>query len=107
MAAGRGSAKLLERWKVVEIDDDLMEKIAASVEDLEIVGILTKGTPAVDFLRLDLVLSEDDPDRCGNTIINIFKALHGYGHIPSHVRVFPKGIPVVDRFIVQLELGGE
>ena len=105
--AARGSDVLLERWKRgVGIDDEVVNGIVEATKDLDIDlrDILIKGQPRPDFLRASAVTG--DPDRVGAVVGGVLGALQrtGGGGFPV-IRVFPRGIPRPDQFVVDITIG--
>ena len=59
---------------------------------------------AMDVFRAEFAFDGDDPERCGTVVGKILGTL-GSGYGLGHVHVFPKGIPVIDRFHINVEIG--
>jgi hypothetical protein len=103
--AKRGSDELLKAWKHGgAIDEDFVEELVRATANLELVDVLVKGQPKPDFLRASA--ASEDPEQCGNTVINLLGLLKkgGIGGSPV-ITVVPRGIPNVERFIVQVSIG--
>lgn len=102
----RGSDVLLEAWKTRPgISEELFQGIVEATRDLDLHDVLVKGQPKPDFLRVAAMT--DDPDRCGNTVSTILALIRKLGGTGGPViRVFPRGIPWPEQFIVDVTVGG-
>lgn len=101
----RGSDLLLQRWQKggVQINEDLVKKLAQATSSLVIDDVWVKGQPRPDFLRASFTAEGDE--RCGTGVREIVQLINklGLGRA-GRVIVFPKGVPV-DRFTIELEIG--
>lgn len=94
----RGSDALRAMWKErgEAIDDRTVELIASHFDGFE----------AVETQRTDggftATFATDDPERCGNTVRELLGLKPRF---PFHVRLFPKGIPWPEEFLVEIVAG--
>lgn len=66
--------------------------------------VWVKGQPKPDFLRASFTAEDDE--RCGTGVNDILKLINKLGLGRSgRVIIFPKGV-LVDRFKIELEIGG-
>ncbi|RVX42724.1 hypothetical protein EDD27_5373 [Nonomuraea polychroma] len=104
MERNRGSDALLEMYKQggYKLDDDSVSQLVELLADLDVHDVLVKGQPAPDYLRATIQV--EDPDRCGAVTGGLMGLIRRYGtaKLPGTIKVFPKGIPFPDRFVIDL-----
>lgn len=103
--AVRGSDALLQAYKAgsTRLDDKFVGRLAERFADLPIHDILIKGQPHPDFLRATFVLGSAERQR--GVIDELLGLLAEHAPGLGGLRVFPRGIPWPEEFLVDLTVG--
>jgi len=100
----KGSELLLEAWKRGPgLDEAVVKGIVQATRELDIHDVLIKGQPKPDFLRA--TATADGEERCGNVVRDLLSVLKKTGGGYPTIRVFPKGIPWPEQYIVDIQIG--
>ena len=100
----RGSELLLDAWKRGPgLDEAVMKGIVQVTKELDIHDILIKGQPKPDFLRA--AVTAEGTERCGTLVAELLNVLKkNPGSFPN-IRVFPKGIPWPEQYVIDISVG--
>ena len=100
----RGSEMLLSAWKRgAGLDEAVVKGIVSVTKELDIHDILIKGQPKPDFLRA--TATAEGAERCGTVVANLLTVLQKTPGSFPNIRVFPKGIPWPEQYIVDISVG--
>ena len=100
----RGSDALLEAYRAggISIDADLVEGLAKRIGDRQLHDILIKGQPHPDFLRTSFAVG--GAGDAGGLVAELLEHLTREHKLPAVVRVFPRGIPWPEEFMVDVTI---
>jgi len=99
----RGSDALRAAWRdrgEDVLDENAVELLAEHLEAFDAMQVSVDGGDRP--LSISGTFSTDDPEYCGNTVR---KLLGIGGKLPVSIKVFPRGIPWPDQFIVEVVAG--
>jgi hypothetical protein len=103
----RGSDVLLENYQRggFQLEPEVMNQFAELFAEVEAQDVLVKGQPHPDLLRATFRF--EDPDQCGTTVGRVLNLIgkNGVGKVPAGIRVFPKGIPWPEYYVLDVVIG--